>query len=971
MRDLLKLVALRMPGLQCLALALAALMRLASAEFPLPPDPKIEVVDIGEPGDERFLRRGFYSREGPVLHSKSEWFRTRTFRWAQSAFTVNLKTFPEQDNRVTLCWKAGNRKFRIRAGTFEEIVGGASDNTANIEWTLPAKVVGNRSVLAVSFEAINPHRPAPGRKDRRELAAAVDWIRVEATEELEIKQVDFGAPGDEDAAAEGFHQHEGPYPKSKLFIPRTSTFRWTRETFTMKLPVYPQRDNMILLRMKLPRRVFKAQIGEWDYYLYSALGNALDHSIPVPRDAIGDRKTVFLKVSVTGAWRRRASEKDKRTLISLVDWARIRPARKEEMTMDEITFERTPDDVPVRDRMRGVEHRPVKDDIESYLAPKKRSGVNVVTIGLANGHVKANFPSKYAVAADQMDPAWAPGIIEALHREGIAVITWMPFNVQDLRRIEDYEPAKKFPDWTMKFIEKPARPKIGMCVISSPYREHHAKFLAEAARFDIDAMWFDGFYLGGIPHPTAPGCVCSFCGEKFKKETGLDLPEKVDWTDNAFKRWVRWRNEKLIETAIFFRDAVRKVKPGLPITCNFNHWPFGNKDWDTAIPLWRVQEFGVSEHAYSGKRELEWIMLGFKSRLSHDTNPEHADIWRMSRPAPETKTPEEYEHDMLTFMLGALSHGVVPWHGNHILPIEAEARVHAALAKRERFFSRREVQHAAVWVSQNTHDFYGHLPGTPNLSDYRDAVIGNWLALSGEHVPFQLVFDNMIEPGELEDYEVLVVPSVAAMSEKAAANLSDWAERGGRLLLMGEVGTHDEWGNRLPKSRLSKLVGDLKREVRKSYGKGSVFYLPTDAGLQYARERKRSGLDGVLEFIRSENYPFDIEAPPFILANAFYGRDRQVWIHLLNVSDYMPFGDTGFRGLSLPPMFLQSPAGAEYAAEPPDRTHSKATSVRVKPHAWKVKSAKLGLSGQELSVKEDGTIIVPEVDIHEVLVLER
>ncbi|MBM4085489.1 MAG: hypothetical protein FJ272_11920, partial [Planctomycetes bacterium] len=407
---------------------------------------------------------------------------------------------------------------------------------------------------------------------------------------------------------------------------------------------------------------------------------------------------------------------------------------------------------------------------------------------------------------------------------------------------------------------------------------------------------------------------------------------------------------------------IRKVKPGLPVSANTNHWPFGNKDWDTAIPLWRITEFGSSEHAHSGKPELEWLMPGFKSRLSHDTNPEHADIWRPAFPMFRSSgTPADiarHEHDMLIFMLSALSHGVVPWHGGQSSPFESEVRVHHAIAKRERFLSRNEVKHVAVWVSQDTHDFYGHIPGSSNLVDYRDTVLGNWLVLSRAHMPFQFVFDNMVTAGFLRDYKVLLAPNVAAMSAAAAEEVRRWVKAGGQLIFTAETSAYDEWGNKLAKPRLADADGH---------------YLPRDPGLAYVRDRDQKAVSGLLDAIRRISPPLEVHAPPYVLANTFHSLDgKQLWVHLLNVSDYMPNDDTGFRGLESKPQFAgdgATDARVEFSDKPAQRVHRIAQSIVLTPRAWKVKSASLGVAGTVLPLAPDGSVTVPELDVHDVLVL--
>ncbi|MEW6356938.1 MAG: beta-galactosidase trimerization domain-containing protein [Planctomycetota bacterium] len=777
--------------------------------------------------------------------------------------------------------------------------------------------------------------------------------------------VDIGAEGDEKAIVSGFHEREGPYPKAKWVFPRNCTFRWVGNEFAMKLPAYPQRRNAITFRLAAGDQILRFSCGEWSAKVYVTGRQDNEYTLIVPAEIIGNLSELTLQCNTLTPVKPNPKQADARVLMAMIDWVRVRPATESD-TMPELKpIAKLDPSVPVTRRLRGVEARPSTGDIAAYMMPMVDGGVTVATIGVMNGHIKTNYPSKYAVHASNIDPNWIPMQIKALHEAGIKAISWVCFNVQDLRNVEDYQPIKQFPQWAMKFIPggvEKARPRVGMCVVSSPYRDHHAKLVAEAAAFDLDGMFFDGFYLGGIPHPTAPGCVCDFCAKKFTDETGLDLPEKVDWTEMRFKRWVRWRNEKIIETACYFRDAIHKVKPGLPLTMNTNQWPFGNKDWDTAIPLWRMTDFGVSQHAYSLKPELEWLMLGYKCRLTRDMNPDHCDVWRPAGANYSRGDLARHEAEMRLFMLAALSYGAVPWHGGHIPPLDAENRVHHMVAEREPYFARDEIRHVGVWVSQNTHDFWGHLPETSNLIDYRDTVLGNWLLLTERHVPFHFVFDNMVDAGRLDEFKIILAPNVIAMSEEAAAQIAKWVENGGRLIVTGDVSSHDEWGVKLGKPRLADLIAG-----------GKARHLSQDPGLAYVRNRDVEAVKALMSELRATPLPIEFDAPPSIVANTFYGPARKsLYIHLLNVSMYMPNDDTGFRGLEQPPKFVAdtaSDAQIEGSNKAVEGKHRIIKNIVVRPKAWKVKLAVLAIAGQEIEIKDDGSIVVPQIDVHDVLLL--
>ncbi|MBM4078729.1 MAG: hypothetical protein FJ278_03450, partial [Planctomycetes bacterium] len=250
-----------------LLIAILSCVAFAHADPFLPPDPAAHVVDFGAPGDEAVVRDGISGREGPVEKSQDEWFRTHTFRWASNDFVLELPVFSGQDNKVTLATRPTARRFEATTGNWRHALA-IEGEVAEHPFVLPAALVGNNTSLAVRFHALDKYVPPPGAKDTRELAFALDWVRVQATQKVDVKQVDFGAPGDDEAVVSGFHQREGPYPQSKMPFAQHATFRWTTEQFTMKLPAYPGKRNAIEFHIMLPNEPITVTISDWSRKLY-------------------------------------------------------------------------------------------------------------------------------------------------------------------------------------------------------------------------------------------------------------------------------------------------------------------------------------------------------------------------------------------------------------------------------------------------------------------------------------------------------------------------------------------------------------------------------------------------------------------------------------------------------------------------------------------------------------------------------
>lgn len=954
-----------------LVVALLATARAAPTEH---------LLDLGEPSDEAMVGPGLWQAEPARPNAQHPFWQTASHRWCGNAWTLSLPVLPGQDNLVTF-----RAKFSVTANLefgegFKAALEGADDEGYEYAVVVPAEAAGGRETIAVRATMTPAVHPGTNDRDRRDRAMSLDWVKTQpllsrpagvpvATRATPLPPVtehflNIGVDGDEPYLKEGFYHHEGYSRKSVHPFYRWCSFRWFATHWAVEVPVYPGQDNLVTLRACFPG-MMRLRVGGKPRTLFGSNQRGREYQIPVPKSLVGNQTS--LRIEGTRSPPARLGEQDKRELAMTLDWILVQPVDQlPEDIMESYTMPAEPEaDRPLADRLRGTEARPLYTDVASYVEQARLMRCNVMTIGPMNGQHYTSFPTQDGTPWTDMHPEYLRSQIDTLHKYGIDAIGWVVFNVQDLRQPEQCQAAQKHPEWTMKFLPwngHDGHDRIGMCVVSSPWREMHGGILREAAAQGLDGAFFDGFYLGGIPHPSVPGCVCEYCQAKFKRDTGLETPTKVDFADPTFKRWMRWRNLQLLDTARYFQQCMKSGNPQIQVTFNYNLWPFGNKGWETAIPMWATSDFGVSQHAYTGRTDLEWVMLGFKCRLSHDLNPNHADVWRTSKAAfkYDDSPADQARHEltMRTFMLSALSNGVTPWHGGHISPPEIGIRVHQAVMQRENWFAHQELRHLGVVLSQNTFDFFGYQPDTDNLARYQDSILGTWLMLTEAHIPFRFVFDNQVEAGQFEGLRELLLVNTAAMSDQAAAQLKQFAANGGKVIATGESGELDEWADPRPKNALDGLKGLVR--------------LDGDPTLDWVRTRDDAAKQAVLKAVAATRAPIVVEAPKTVMSNPMWSPDKQqVWVHLLNVSAFYPLGDTGFRGLGEAPVYAGDVAsdGDIVVGGKVKRENVPVENILVGAPGFKVKSAKLAVAGTELKLDAQGRYVVPELDIQDTVVL--
>ena len=667
-------------------------------------------------------------------------------------------------------------------------------------------------------------------------------------------------------------------------------------------------------------------------------------------------------------------------------------------------------------RIRRIEYRPPRGDAEEVVRSLKETGYNLIVASGTVGTGHAFFESKYRPMYPNADPDYIKNLLKLCHENDITIISWVCFNIQDVRdekRLSQFATAKVHPEWTMKFINPPPPDKVdaaGMCVLSSPYRLELAGFITEILGLGFDGIWFDGFFAKGMPNQTRIGCVCDFCRERFKNDTGLELPSRIDWQDKSFRRWVRWRYDRMLDTAVFLTHEIRKAKPDASVTFNCTNRPWfpdrWMQGWREAIPLMRFTEFASSQH-YALGRPQGVLLENMHARLSHSENPEDCDFWIPNNPGLK---PPEYPMSQRLHALTAVTNGAAPWFGGRAISDDFKA-IMEALAKREPYFGGTELKHCGIVLSQNTRDYYD--TEDKDRSQFAQTIFGAYAMLAQSHRLQNFVFDHQLTLKDIKDYKALILPNTACLSGKAAAELKHWVESGGVLIGWYQTGLFDIWGDRREKSVLSDLFGiqmledgiatagyraeaisadpigslpemawDLSDKFQhfrvkdaqifleanndgeripvgtiRSHGSGYAIYLGCDLGVDYWTKRNREIRQLLARLTDIVPQQVTADAPIRVIVNSFLReQEKQLTVHLLNLP-YEP--DSGAE-------LLDSKVISEF---PP------AKGITITLSGYDAQRVHLLTADEDLEIERSPTgelkVTVPTVVDHEVVIFEH
>jgi hypothetical protein len=125
--------------------------------------------------------------------------------------------------------------------------------------------------------------------------------------------------------------------------------------------------------------------------------------------------------------------------------------------------------------------------------------------------------------------------------------------------------------------------------------------------------------------------------------------------------------------------------------------------------------------------------------------------------------------------------------------------------KNQRYLTNRKSSaNVGIVYSQQTAWYYG---GQQTDGKVEDFALGWYQALVESRVPFDMVHDRLLDAGSLARFKTLILPNIAALSDKQCNELRAFVERGGNLIATYETSLYDENGKQHSNFALADLFG--------------------------------------------------------------------------------------------------------------------------------------------------------------------
>ncbi|MBQ8634441.1 MAG: family 10 glycosylhydrolase [Lachnospiraceae bacterium] len=464
-----------------------------------------------------------------------------------------------------------------------------------------------------------------------------------------------------------------------------------------------------------------------------------------------------------------------------------------------------------------------KVNVDEYVEALKAAGVQAAMVkgrphtGLAHYPTKIGRMHKGLKGYDYFGE-----MVKKCHENGIAVIAYFS-------QIFDNWAYEEHPSWRLVTAEgKNMREYRGgdnfksgrygiVCPNNPEYRAH-----VEACLTEMNTLYdFEGMFLDMTFFPEV--CYCNSCRERYKKETGKELPRRVNWKDKEWLQFVAIREEWMADYARFATGVVKKIKPHVTIEHQFSRitgpWIDGSSEM-----LTEAIDYCGGDY-YGGLLQQTFINKYYKN-----VSPFLPFVYHTSRCDPELvyHTTTKTEEELLLHVITALLHNgafllvdainpdgtIVPevYHGIMKQVFDKSRRY-------EQYVSGNLYHNVAIWFA--THAKYDPKEAECDVMDkifwpgyYMGAPVAAASVLRENNVAFEVIGTKNIKD---EKAPVMILSHVANIWDDEMDEIEDYIKRGGSLYISGPIGN----------KRLEDLLG---LRVLGMTEHNFTYMSPTDAG---------------------------------------------------------------------------------------------------------------------------------------------
>ena len=366
------------------------------------------------------------------------------------------------------------------------------------------------------------------------------------------------------------------------------------------------------------------------------------------------------------------------------------------------------------------------------------------------------------------------------------------------------------PDWIAVDAEGKKRrhwaaPELWVTCALGPY---NFEFMTEVHKeimtmYKVDGIFSNRWAGSGM-------CYCEHCQRNFKAAYGMDLPRSNDPQNPAQRNYILWKQQRLFELWRLWDSEIRKINPQARYIANSGGGALSSLDMKTIGELSEIlfadrqARRGVMAPWSNGKNGKEYRATMGRKAIGgiFSVGVEEPYRWKDS---------VQSEAEIRIWVAEGTANGLRPWFTKFSGTLydkrwmKVVEDIYGWHFKAEKYLrNEAPIARVAMVYSQQTATFYGGARAQAKVEDHTE---GFYHALIEARIPFEMVHDQLLDAAHIDQFKLLILPNIAALSESQCNQLREYVRRGGSLIATYETSLYDEWGVRRKDFGLADLFG--------------------------------------------------------------------------------------------------------------------------------------------------------------------
>jgi len=381
------------------------------------------------------------------------------------------------------------------------------------------------------------------------------------------------------------------------------------------------------------------------------------------------------------------------------------------------------------------------------------------------------------------------------------------------------------PDWIAVDAEGKKRrhwasPELWVTCALGPY---NFEFMTEVHKeimslYKVDGIFSNRWAGSGM-------CYCEHCQRNFKAVYNMDLPRTNDPQNPAQRNYILWKQQRLFELWRLWDGEIRKLNPQARYIANSGGGALSSLDMKTIGELSEIlfadrqARRGVMTPWSNGKNGKEYRATMGRKAIGgiFSVGVEEPYRWKDS---------VQNEAEIRIWVAEGTANGLRPWFTKFSGTLydkrwmKVVEDIYGWHFKAETYLrNEAPLARVAMVYSQQTATFYGGPRAQTKVEDHTE---GFYHALIEARIPFEMVHDQLLDAAHIDHFKLLILPNIAALSERQCNQLREYVRRGGSIVATHETSLYDEWGARRKDFGLAdlfsaKFKGRIESPMQNSY----------------------------------------------------------------------------------------------------------------------------------------------------------